>query len=103
MTDDRLASIREKWRFSFDLPRGAAWAEGDVKWLIEEIDRLDAAWRVAEERGFENDHTIAHLVSLLLSLLRFTMLNVPVSSQDEPYFKQLTKDITAALDDFKNG
>lgn len=103
MSDDRLAEIREKWRFTLDLPKGSEWAERDVKWLLTEVDRLDVAWTVAEERCFENDHTIARLASLLLSLLRFTALNAPSSSQDEPYFKQLTADITAALDEFKNG
>lgn len=40
--EERLASIKEKWRFAFDLPRSALWGESDVKWMLAEIDRLHA-------------------------------------------------------------
>lgn len=48
MTDDnhdseeRLSTIKEKWRFAFDLPRSALWGESDVKWLLAEVERLQA-------------------------------------------------------------
>lgn len=38
--EERLALIKEKWRFAFDMPRSALWGESDVKWLLAEVDRL---------------------------------------------------------------
>lgn len=88
---DRLAEIREKWRFAFDLPRSALWGEGDVKWLLAEIDRLrdentmlEAAWRDAGDRGLEDAQTIARLRGLLHKL----------RSADEP-----SDDLIVAVDE----
>lgn len=76
MTDsDRLAALKEKWQFSFDLPRSALWGEGDVKWLIAEVELLqsenadlEAAWRDAEDRCLSNTQVIARLKGLLYKL-----------------------------------
>jgi hypothetical protein len=69
---DRLAEIKEKWRFAFDLPRSALWGESDVKWMLAEIERLrddnamlEAAWRDAGDRGLADTQVIARLKGLL--------------------------------------
>lgn len=72
---DRLAEIKEKWRFAFDLPRSALWGESDVKWMLAEIERLqddnamlEAAWRDAGDRGLADAQIIARLRGLLHKL-----------------------------------
>lgn len=72
---DRLAEIKEKWRFAFDLPRSALWGESDVKWMLAEIERLhddnamlEAAWRDAGDRGLADTQIIARLRGLLHKL-----------------------------------
>lgn len=102
-TEDRLAYIKEKWRFAFDMPRSALWGESDVKWLIAEVDRLETAWRAAEDQCFADTQTIVHLASLLHRLRCFVALNVPLSAQDDPYFKTLAADIDEAIKQVKHG
>lgn len=72
-SEDRLAVIEDKW-FGL-LPRNLAWGEGDVKWLVGETKRLraeneklEAAWRDAEDRVLETDRVVALLIGLLRKL-----------------------------------
>lgn len=48
-SEERLSAIKEKWRFAFDLPRSALWGESDVKWLLAEVERLQAELKQLRE------------------------------------------------------
>ena len=51
MTDERLDEIKTKWNIPVTLPMAVPWGKDDVVWLVQEVERLRAEAKRADEEA----------------------------------------------------